>query len=223
MWPNPDAKDESENQGACFLFPNCTYHLCRCLTSHCVSISTGECSFCTKRLLPHLVGLSLEVTLRKDYPNEIPDLMVRPLKGVTSKQSKELLEKLVEQAKELVGMQMVFPLAQYLKDWLDEQNKDNLAKQKDAAKAKEELEIEKEKEVRSAPSASQTPSSRLGCFVCAELSISFCISSASLQLEEHNTKVQFFSALCTSFLTDLPESLLLSSRNMRDVIKTVLQ
>lgn len=99
-------------------------------------------------LFPRSVGLSLEVTLRKDYPNEIPDLMVRPLKGVTSKQAKELLEKLVEQARELVGMQMLYPLAQYLKDWLDEQNKDNLSKQKDAAKAKEELEIEKEKEVR---------------------------------------------------------------------------
>ena len=75
-------------------------------------------------------------------------MMVRPLRGVTSKQSKELLDKLDEQAKEMVGMQMLFSLAQYLKDWLDEQNTDNLAKQKEAARAKDELEIEKEKEVR---------------------------------------------------------------------------
>ena len=73
--------------------------------------------------------------------------MVRPIKGVTSKQAKELLEKLEEQAREMLGMQMLFPLAQFLKDWLDEQNTDNLARQKEAARAKDELEIEKEKEV----------------------------------------------------------------------------
>jgi N-acetylglutamate synthase-like GNAT family acetyltransferase len=89
-----------------------------------------------------------EVTFRKDYPNELPDMMVRPLKGVTSKQTKELMEKLQEQARELIGMQMLYPLAQFLKDWLDEQNTDNLAKQKEAARAKDELEMEKEKEVR---------------------------------------------------------------------------
>lgn len=94
------------------------------------------------------VGLLFEITFRKDYPNELPDMMVRPLRGVTSKQSKELLDKLDEQAKEMLGMQMLFSLAQYLKDWLDEQNTDNLAKQKEAARAKDELEIEKEKEVR---------------------------------------------------------------------------
>jgi N-acetylglutamate synthase-like GNAT family acetyltransferase len=74
-------------------------------------------------------------------------MMLRPLKGVTSKQAKELMERLDEQAKELIGMQMLFPLAQFVKDWLDEQNTDNLSKQKDAARAKDELEIEKEKEV----------------------------------------------------------------------------
>lgn len=72
----------------------------------------------------------------------------RTLRGVTSKQLKELTEKVETHAQELLGMQMLFPLAQLVKDWLDEQNMDNISKQKEASRAKDELEAEQEKEVR---------------------------------------------------------------------------
>lgn len=85
---------------------------------------------------------------RKDYPNEVPEMSIRSLRGVNSKQLKELTEKMDSQAQELLGMQMLFPIAQLVKDWLDEQNMDNISKQKEAMRAKDELEIEKEKEVR---------------------------------------------------------------------------
>lgn len=94
------------------------------------------------------VGLVYEITYKSGYPNVLPDMMVRPLKGVASKQAKELLDKLSEQANDMLGMQMLYPLAQFLKDWLDEKNTDSLTKQKDAARAKDELEAEKEREVR---------------------------------------------------------------------------
>lgn len=80
----------------------------------------------------------------------------------------------MEQAKELIGMQMIFSLSQTLKarscdfvlpsadcrnrfwliltiqDWLDDQNMDELTKQKEKDRAKEEVELEKEALVRSA-------------------------------------------------------------------------
>lgn len=95
-----------------------------------------------------LVGAMVTLTFKKDYPNEGPEMSLKPLKGVTSKQSKELMEKLETQAQESLGMPMLFALTQTVKDWLDEQNMDSISKQKEAAKAQDELEMEKEKEVR---------------------------------------------------------------------------
>lgn len=97
------------------------------------------------------VGILFTCGFRKDYPNEPPEMNFRTLRGVTPKQLKVLTEKVETHAQELLGMQMLFPLAQLVKDWLDEQNMDNISKQKEASRAKDELEAEKEKEVRSSP------------------------------------------------------------------------
>lgn len=104
-----------------------------------------------------LVGVLFTCGFRRDYPNELPELNYRALRGVTSKQLKELTEKVEAQAQELLGMQMLFPLAQVVKDWLDEKNMDNISKQKEASRAKDELEAEKEKEVRSTELSGRFP------------------------------------------------------------------
>jgi hypothetical protein len=139
--------------------------------------------FVSPRFVSCPVGLVLEVTYTDDYPNEVPRLSVRSLKGISSKLCRELQDKIMATAQELVGMQMIYNLAQELKvrswdsifmhrkklhlrryeidvcpklkltsfvsqDWLDEQNMDELTKQKEKDKAKEEVEIEKEAAVR---------------------------------------------------------------------------
>lgn len=44
-------------------------------------------------------------------------------------------------------MEMIYPLTQILKEWVDEENMDTLDKQKEKAKVEEELEIQRERDV----------------------------------------------------------------------------
>lgn len=87
------------------------------------------------------------VQFKPNYPDELPNMVLKPLRGVTNAQCKSLLEELKTQGEDLLGMEMIFNLSQYIKEWLDDQNMDALDKKKEASKAQEELDIERERAV----------------------------------------------------------------------------
>jgi len=65
--------------------------------------------------------LILEVLYTENYPNELPKFNVKPWKStINSKQCKALQDKLIEQAQEFIGMQMIYNLTQSLKVHNDE-------------------------------------------------------------------------------------------------------
>ncbi|XP_049851629.1 uncharacterized protein LOC126326526 isoform X2 [Schistocerca gregaria] len=92
------------------------------------------------------VGLVLRVRLNRGYPDEMPSLSLSPLKSVTARETRDLLERLCDQGRELLGMQMLYPLAQFLVDWLIERNMSELEKMKDSAERLDELDRMAEQE-----------------------------------------------------------------------------
>lgn len=101
-----------------------------------------------------VVGLTLEVTFTKEYPNEFPEFKIRDSFGIDSNQVKEIETKIkqrvilslfsiwLDQAEESIGMPMVFNLASAAKEWLD----DNNFSKEEKVKLKQ-LKVEQEKEV----------------------------------------------------------------------------
>eukprot|EP00026_Physarum_polycephalum_P016851 Phypoly_transcript_17873.p1 GENE.Phypoly_transcript_17873~~Phypoly_transcript_17873.p1 ORF type:complete len:231 (+),score=53.17 Phypoly_transcript_17873:95-787(+) len=62
----------------------------------------------------------LDVKLPPAYPQEIPALSLKAVKGVNAHELFDLEKSLREQAKDNIGTAMIFTLAQVVKEWLDE-------------------------------------------------------------------------------------------------------
>jgi len=71
-----------------------------------------------------IVGVEMEVKYTAGYPQEAPILHLKSKKGVTKSQCVELEEKIKTQAADSLGTAMIFTLAQTVKDWLDEHNRE---------------------------------------------------------------------------------------------------
>jgi RWD domain/DRG Family Regulatory Proteins, Tma46 len=85
--------------------------------------STTECSVVT---LPNAevahVSCYLDWVFPKTYPETIPVMSVRNIKGMNEKWSNELVEKLKVSANDFVGGPMIFSLVEIAKDWMTERN-----------------------------------------------------------------------------------------------------
>jgi len=93
--------------------------------------------FCWRvHLQPHAPGeeeenhvvITLEAKIPPAYPNEVPELDVVVVKGLTEDQRKTLLGLANEKTQENLGMAMIYTIAEELKEWLlahNEPPKDN--------------------------------------------------------------------------------------------------
>jgi len=66
------------------------------------------------------VSVSLDVKLPPGYPQEVPILSLRVNKGISTHKLYDLEKSLRDQAKDNLGMAMIFTLVQSVKEWLDE-------------------------------------------------------------------------------------------------------
>lgn len=73
------------------------------------------------------VGVVLEVRLGSAYPQDSPELQVRPIKGITNKEATELLGRVRAEAERSCGAPMVFTLTSVCKEWLDLRNEGEAA------------------------------------------------------------------------------------------------
>eukprot|EP00514_Thraustochytrium_sp_LLF1b_P003496 CAMPEP_0184525434 /NCGR_PEP_ID=MMETSP0198_2-20121128/10095_1 /TAXON_ID=1112570 /ORGANISM="Thraustochytrium sp., Strain LLF1b" /LENGTH=288 /DNA_ID=CAMNT_0026916891 /DNA_START=27 /DNA_END=893 /DNA_ORIENTATION=+ len=91
------------------------------------------------------------------YPEVLPEVVVEPVKGLTAKHCEELKKIALEEAENLVGTPMVFSLAEQMKDWLVENNRDHTDESMHAQMvAKQEAEVrEREAEENAAKKAAQ--------------------------------------------------------------------
>jgi len=71
------------------------------------------------------VAIEVLFTLPEKYPEVLPEMEVHPLKGLTEKSCEHLLELAKEESEANAGMPMIFTVAERLKDWLVENNRDH--------------------------------------------------------------------------------------------------
>jgi len=85
------------------------------------------------------VGVKLELKLSPEYPNAVPEIMLRSIKNVPGKVCQMLEEKLRESAQQNLGDQMVFTLVSIVKEWLDEHNEEDQIPKKQDVSAVEDV------------------------------------------------------------------------------------
>ncbi|KAL8252432.1 hypothetical protein R6Q59_036125 [Mikania micrantha] len=89
------------------------------------------------------VQLGLIFSHTEKYPDEIPLLNVRSIRGIHTSDLKVLKEKLEQEASENLGMAMIYTLVSSAKDWLSErfaQNADDDDNDEDVAEKDEKVE-----------------------------------------------------------------------------------
>lgn len=70
----------------------------------------------------HIVAVTLECTIPRDYPNCVPELKIIIDKGLSKKQGDDLTVLVNATAEENVGMPSIFVIAEAVKDWLADNN-----------------------------------------------------------------------------------------------------
>jgi len=88
------------------------------------------------------VSITLHVTYTPTYPQEVPIIEVKPLKGVGESQCTTLKEKLEEEAAQNLEVVMILTLAQSAKEWLESLNDKKVRELKQEQAAREKAEKE---------------------------------------------------------------------------------
>lgn len=64
------------------------------------------------------VALSLEATIPRNYPNEVPELKIIVVKGLNEDQVETILNLATKCAEENIGMAMIYTICEEIKEWL---------------------------------------------------------------------------------------------------------
>lgn len=103
------------------------------------------------------VGVEAKFTLPAQYPEEAPELVLTPLRGLTQRHCDDLTASTLKEVDNLLGMPMIFQLSEVVKEWLMENNRDHtdesmhalmIKKAQDEARAREEEEARARKAER---------------------------------------------------------------------------
>jgi hypothetical protein len=96
------------------------------------------------------VIISLNITFPPRYPQEVPQIVITPIKGLKDSDCEGLQKILHAEAEQNLGMMMILILAQTAKDWVASKNDVVMAKAKEIEQARLAKEIDDQEGVRKA-------------------------------------------------------------------------